>query len=118
MPPLDARAFAHDWIAAWNAHDLDRILGHYAPHVVLISPVATRLTGDPSGTLTGKDALRSYFHRGLERFPNLEFTLLEVLQGLSSLVLYYKNQRGTHTAEFMEFNADGKVIRVVANYSL
>lgn len=25
----DATDFAHDWIAAWNAHDLDRIVGHY-----------------------------------------------------------------------------------------
>jgi hypothetical protein len=32
-------------------------------------------------------------------------------------VLYYTNQRGTHTAEFMELSAAGKVTRVVANYS-
>ncbi|HUB28745.1 MAG TPA: nuclear transport factor 2 family protein, partial [Terracidiphilus sp.] len=114
----DARTFAHDWIAAWNAHDLDRILAHYAPHVLLTSPVVIRVTGEPSGTLSGKDALRAYFHKGLTLFPNLEFTLLEVLQGLSSIVLYYKNQRGTHTAEFMEFDPDGKVFRVVANYTL
>jgi hypothetical protein len=31
-------------------------------------------------------------------------------------VLYYKNQVGTTTAEFMEFSEFGKVIRVVANY--
>jgi len=27
------------------------------------------------------------------------------------------NQKGTKTAEFMEFDEQGKVIRVVANYS-
>jgi len=32
-------------------------------------------------------------------------------------VLYCTNQKGTHTAEFMEFSANGKVARVVANYS-
>jgi hypothetical protein len=37
--------------------------------------------------------------------------------GVSSVVLYYTNQKGTHTAEFMEFSASGKVARVVANYS-
>jgi hypothetical protein len=25
-----ANHFAEDWIAAWNAHDLQRILAHYA----------------------------------------------------------------------------------------
>ena len=28
-----ARAFAANWIAAWNAHDLERILEHYTEDV-------------------------------------------------------------------------------------
>ncbi len=26
----EARSFAEDWIAAWNAHDVGRVLAHYA----------------------------------------------------------------------------------------
>ena len=111
---MDAKEFAKDWIDSWNSNDLDRILSHYASDVVLVSPVAAKLTGDASGTIHGKDALRSYFQKGLELFPNLNFTLVEVMQGLSSVVLCYGNQRGTKTGEFMEFDADGAVIRVVA----
>jgi ketosteroid isomerase-like protein len=119
MPPLlDAKEFAQHWIEAWNAHDLDGIMSHYASDVVLISPVVTRVIGEASGIVHGKAALRDYFQRGLELFPDLKFTLLEVMQGLSSVVLYYENQRGTHTGEFMEFDADGNVVRVVANYSV
>jgi hypothetical protein len=33
------------------------------------------------------------------------------------VVLCYKNQKGTRSAEFMELSASGKVVRVVANYS-
>ena len=62
--------------------------------------------------------MRNYFQRSLELFPELQFKLIEVMQGLSSVVLYYENQRGTRTGEFMEFDANGKVIRVVANYSV
>ena len=61
--------------------------------------------------------MRSYFARGLEAYPNLAFELLDVLWGLSSVILYYKNQNATKTAEFMELDADFKVTRVVANYS-
>ena len=119
MPrPIDAKEFAADWIAAWNAHDLNQILSHYAKNVVLTSPVAARVLGDPAGVVTGSDALRNYFAKGLALFPNLRFTLIDVMQGLSSVVLYYENQAGTRTGEFMEFNADGKVTRVVANYSV
>jgi len=111
------RQFADDWICAWNSHDLDAILSHYAPEIVLTSPVAARLLNDPSGAVTGQAALRSYFSRGLEAYPNLAFELLDVLWGLSSVILYYKNQNATKTGEFMELNADLKVTRVVANYS-
>ncbi len=37
--------------------------------------------------------------------------------GVKSIVLYYANQRGTHTGEYMELSPRGKVVRVVANYS-
>ncbi|MFZ1015244.1 MAG: nuclear transport factor 2 family protein, partial [Terracidiphilus sp.] len=64
---LDAQKFAADWVAAWNAHDLEAIVSHYAPQVVLTSPVAAKVTGDP--VIHGKEALRSYFQKGLELFP-------------------------------------------------
>jgi predicted ester cyclase len=117
LTEAEARQFARDWIDAWNSHDLDAILSHYAPDAVLVSPAAARLLQDPSGTVAGKEALRSYFKRGLEAFPNVVFELEDVLWGISSIVLYFKNQRGTMTGEFMEIDSSGKVIRVVANYS-
>ena len=115
---LNAKEFAADWIAAWNSHNLDAILSHYSPDVVLTSPVAAKILNDPSGTVRGKAALRNYFKVGLEAYPNLRFDLQDVMQGLSSVVLCYVNQKGTKTAEFMEFDDSGKVIRVVANYSV
>ncbi len=113
----DIRQFAQHWIAAWNSHDLDAIMSHYAPEVVLTSPTAAKLLNDPSGSVTGKEAVRRYFERGLEAYPNLTFELLDVMRGISSVILYYRNQKGTKTGEFMEFDANRKVVRVIANYS-
>ena len=113
----EARMFAELWVQAWNSHDLDAILSHYAPHVVLTSPAAAQLLGDPSGTVSGKEALRRYFERGLAAYPNLKFELLEAMRGVSSLVLYYVNQRGTRTGEFMELDFNQQIVRVVANYT-
>lgn len=117
LTEADARQFADHWIQAWNSHDLDAILSHYAPDVALISPTAARILQEPSGTVSGIDALRRYFSRGLEAYPNLTFELLDILWGVSSILLYYKNQNGTKTGEFMELDGNGKVSRVVANYS-
>jgi len=37
---IDVETFAREWIAAWNAHDLERVLAHYSPDIQLSSPVA------------------------------------------------------------------------------
>jgi hypothetical protein len=117
LSEVEVRKFTDDWIRAWNSHDLEAIMSHYAPEVVLTSPTAAKLLGDPSGTIQGKQALRSYFEKGLQAFPNLRFELLDVMWGISSVVLYYLNQKGTKTGEFMELDANLKVSRVVANYN-
>jgi len=112
-----ARRFAQHWVGDWNAHDLDTIMAHYAVEVVLVSPVAARLLNEPTGVVRGDRALRAYFQRGLAAYPNLTFTLTDTLWGLSSIVLYYVNQKHTHTAEFMEFDQQERVVRVMAHYN-
>jgi predicted ester cyclase len=114
----EIRRFAEGWVAAWNAHDLEAILSHYDERAELISPVAEQLLGIPGGKVSGKASLREYFQRGLKAYPELHFELKDVLAGLNSVVLYYTNQKGTRTGEFMELGANGKVARVVAHYSI
>ena len=117
MTKDEAWELANHWVAAWNSHDLDAIMTHYEDAIELTSPVAARLLGTPDGKVVGKANLRAYFQRGLEAFPDLNFHLEDVLWGLNSVVLYYTNQKGTRTGEFMELSAAGKVARVVANYN-
>jgi predicted ester cyclase len=109
---------ATNWVAAWNAHDLDSIMTHYEDAIELTSPVAAQLLGASGGQVIGKANLRAYFQRGLEAYPELQFHLEDVLWGVNSVVLYYTNQKGTRTGEFMELSANGKVARVVAHYSV
>jgi predicted ester cyclase len=112
----DAWNLANHWVAAWNAHDLDLIMTHYDDAVELTSPAAAQLLGISDGRVVGKANLRAYFQRGLSAYPELRFRLEDVLWGVSSVVLYYTNHKGTRTAEFMELSPSGKVVRVVANY--
>jgi predicted ester cyclase len=113
----EAWNLANHWIAAWNAHDLDLIMTHYEDAIELTSPVAAQLLGTFEGKVVGKANLRAYFQRGLEAYPELHFHLEDVLWGVNSVVLYYTNQKGTRTGEFMELSATGKVARVVAHYT-
>jgi hypothetical protein len=113
----DAWDFANHWVAAWNAHDLDAIMLHYDDAVGSTSPVAARLLGTSDGKVVGKANLRAYFQRALTAYPELHFNLKDVFWGVNSVVLYYTNQNGTGVAEFLEFSADRKVVRIVANYN-
>ena len=116
LQALFAREFAQDWVDAWNSHDLERILTHYDDQVLLVSPVALKLLGG-DGVVRGKAALREYFLRGLEAFPDLRFNLIETLWGTETIVVYYiSNVRGSKTAEVMLLNSAGKIRRVWANY--
>lgn len=117
MTKDEAWNLANHWVAAWNAHDLDLIMSHYDEAIELTSPVAAQLLGAPTGLVAGKANLRAYFERGLKAYPELRFHLEDVLWGINSVVLYYTNQKGTRTGEFMELSATGKVVRVVAHYN-
>jgi ketosteroid isomerase-like protein len=116
MTKMDLTDFAKEWIAAWNAHDLERILNHYADDVELVSPFVAKLTGS-EGSVRGKPALRDYFARGLKAFPTLRFELVRIYSGVRSCVLEYRSVNGLRTAEVMEFDEQGKVRRVLAHYS-
>lgn len=111
-----AKRFADDWVAAWNAHDLDKILSHYAEDVEFASPFIRRLLNEPSGTISGKDALRDYFRRGLEAYPELHFELLQVLTGIRSVVLYCRSVNNLLSGEMMILNSKGDVTAVFAHY--
>ncbi|MBF9141009.1 nuclear transport factor 2 family protein [Hymenobacter properus] len=112
-----ATAFAHDWVDSWNAHDLDRIMAHYAEELDFCSPLIKQLGADASGVLRSKAALRAYFATGLTRYPDLRFALQQVLPGVQSVVLYYRSINDWPAAEYMELNAQGLVQRVRAHYA-
>ena len=76
-----ARAFAEDWIAAWNSHDLDRILTHYADDFEMTSPLIIERMKEPSGVLKGKEQVRPYWQNGLSVTPPIKFELVDVFVG-------------------------------------
>jgi hypothetical protein len=103
MNETEAQEFARTWLAAWNARDLDAVLAHFADDVTFSSPMARRLVGGSEGVIRGKDALRAYWQRGLDAFPDLRFELLGVYLGIEELVLNYRNQNGGLVNEVLRF---------------
>lgn len=111
-----AQRLADEWIAAWNWHDLQAILRHYAPDVEFTSPFVSALSADASGTIHGRVRLRTYFQKGLDAYPDLRFELIRVLEGVGSLVLYYRSVQGLLAAEMMTVNDEGLIQTVRVHY--
>lgn len=110
-----AEEFAQEWIAAWNSHDLDRILSHYTDDFEMSSPVIAQVMAEPSGRLQGKERISVYWGRALERYPGLYFEKLHVLRGVDSVTIIYNGVRGL-SAEVFHFNVAGKVSAAYAHY--
>lgn len=115
MTSQTAAEFADHWIAAWNSHDLEKILSHYADDFEMSSPVIVGLMGEPSGRLKGKAAVRQYWSRALAKFPDLRFEKLHVLTGVNSVTIVYNGVRGL-SAEVFHFDSQGKVFLAYAHY--
>lgn len=109
--------FARLWCAAWNAHDLDRVLALFHDDVVFTSPIAATMLPDTSGRVDGKSALRIYWAEGLRRLPDLHFTIEAVFEGVGTLVIQYRNQKGALVSEVLVLE-QGRVRWGAGCYSL
>jgi ketosteroid isomerase-like protein len=114
------RAFAHrfaaEWIALWNARDLDAILSHYTEDIVFHSPRIAVVMGEPVDFVSGKPALRHYWAQALARSKDLHFDFERAYLGSDSLTIAYRNHRGQSAAETLTFNSQHLVVRSIATY--
>ena len=118
MTEAEAQDFAIEWIAAWNSHDLDRILSHYTDDVEVTSPLVETLLGPGRVTVRGKEMLRIYWGSALVKYPDLHFKLYRAYAGARSVVLHYQSVQALVAAECMELDSAGLVRRVLAHYAL
>ena len=113
----EALTFSREWVEAWNSHDLDRIMSHYAKDFEMTSPFIATIMQEPSGTIMGKENVRAYWAKALKKIPDLNFKLIDVLVGLDSIIIYYYGVLGKRSAEVLFFDSSYKVKRGVAHYT-
>jgi hypothetical protein len=112
-----AVAAATEWLDAWNAHDPERVVAHFADDVVVHSPMAGQLRPGSNGVLRGKEAVLSYYRDGLAASPDLRFSLVDVCTGVDEFTIVYRNQRDVLVTEELMLRDDGLVREVHVSYS-
>ncbi|MDQ1497953.1 MAG: hypothetical protein QOI86_1293 [Actinomycetota bacterium] len=111
----EADAFVAEWMEAWNSHDLDRILEHYAHDVEYYSPFIAQMAepGAPGadGRLEGKGPVRAYFAAALEKNPELRFEPpLPVAVGAGSVSFVYTSIKNLTAVETLVFAPGSRVV--------
>ena len=112
----DMAALGREWIAAWNSHDLERILALYAEDAEMTSDKIRAFGLEASGTLRGKESLRTYWGKAFALLPNLHFDLIDTYVSPDSVVVFYQNERGAQICEYLRLDARGKIRQGSANH--
>ncbi|MBR0874663.1 nuclear transport factor 2 family protein [Bradyrhizobium tropiciagri] len=114
--PSHLATLGRGWIAAWNSHDLERVLTLYAEDAEMTSDRIPALGFGASGTVRGKDALRAYWGTALAKLPDLHFELIELFVSPDSVAVLYRNERGKRICEYLRLDAAGKIRQGSANH--
>jgi hypothetical protein len=112
-----AHRFADEWMNAFNAHDMEAILAHYADDLEFYSPFVRLLKFNETGRITTKADLRRYFQLGLDAYPTLHFTRHQVFAGVDTLVIHYTSVNNRLAAEVFQLDEQGKARNVFCHYT-
>lgn len=111
----EADDFVAEWMEAWNGHDVERILEHYADDVEYFSPFIAQMAAQSGpggdGRLVGKEAVRAYFTAALERYPDLRFgPPTQVAVGSGSVSFVYTSVKGLTAVETLVFAPGSRLV--------
>jgi SnoaL-like domain len=113
---MDARAHADQWLAGWEARDLDRVMASYSDDVDFAASTVVNRWDRPDGRLQGKAELRRHFERGLELAPDLRFIEEAFLISPGGYALLYRRENGNRALDVVELDQQGRAARVRAYY--
>lgn len=106
-------AIAVEWFAAFNAHDLERLLLLYDENAVHYSPKLKVRQPDTKGLIKGKDALRSWWKDSFERLPSLRYEPTSFTASNERVIMEYvrhlEREDDMLVAEVLEIK-NGKII--------
>lgn len=110
--------FAQEWVAAWNTHDVTKLMTFCAEDFEMSSPLVSDVGAGASGTVKGREAVGEYWGNMLVRAPGLRFELVDVLTGLANIIVILRLVNRRLAAQVLEFNSEGKIVRGEAYFSM
>ena len=97
---------AVQWFAAFNAHDLERLLSLYDDHAEHFSPKLKVRLPATKGLIKGKSALRSWWQDSFDRLPTLRYEVIRLTPYEDRVFMEYvrhvENEEDLFVGEMLE----------------
>ncbi len=104
---------AGQWFAAFNDHDLERLLSLYDDTAEHYSPKLKQRQPETHGLIRGKDALRTWWRDAFDRLPDLHYTVTSLTANEERVFMEYlrevSGEEAMTVAEVLEIK-EGKII--------
>lgn len=111
--PHPNKIIANEWFAAFNEHDLEKLLALYDNDAKHYSPKLKIRRPETNGLVAGKAALRSWWQDAFERLPALHYTQTSLTANEERVFMEYTrqvpNEEDMQVAEVLEIK-EGKIV--------
>jgi hypothetical protein len=113
MKDLNPESIAREWIDAFNAYDVDRLVSLYDENATHTSPKIRALHPETGGKLIGKRQLSEWWRDSNRRIPGLRYQPTAIIANAERVIIEYlrhaPNEPPMPVAEAFDIR-DGKII--------
>jgi hypothetical protein len=106
-------AIAERWFAAFNAHNIEKLLSLYADDAKHYSPRLKEREPETGGWIQGKNALRAWWEDAFTRLPSLKYSPTNVTADDTGVSMEYtrsvEGEKDTAVYEVLEIK-EGKIV--------
>ena len=109
----DLKNIAIQWFAAFNEHDLEKLLSLYDEQAEHYSPKLKVHQPNTNGLIKGKAQLRNWWKDAFDRLPNLHYEIIKLMSDDEQVFMEYLRQtpgeEDLRVGEILTIK-DGKII--------
>ncbi len=108
-------SIAHAWFEAFNHHNLEKLLSLYDDDALHFSPKLKIKNPESNGFISGKDALRLWWHDAFERLPTLRYKVTSLTANSDRVFMeYVRSVEGENEMQIAEV-LDIKENKIIAS---
>ncbi|MEQ8303712.1 MAG: nuclear transport factor 2 family protein [Cyclobacteriaceae bacterium] len=106
MESIHLNDIAAQWFAAFNAHDLEKLLSLYDDNAEHFSPKLKVRLPETKGLIKGKSAMRSWWQDSFDRLPTLKYEVVRLTPHDDRVFMEYirhvENEEDLFVGEMLE----------------